>query len=60
MNFDDARQPNLDMAFVEWRKSSRSHPNGNQCVEVSFSRDAVGLRDSKSPGSEALAFGHSG
>ncbi|PRY29192.1 DUF397 domain-containing protein [Umezawaea tangerina] len=60
MNVDAARHPALDTTFAEWRKSSRSNPNGNQCVEVSFSTDAVGVRDSKSPRTEMVVFDHRG
>lgn len=33
-----------------WFKSSRSNPNGNQCVEVCFGADLVYIRDSKDRG----------
>ncbi|MCA1278364.1 DUF397 domain-containing protein [Saccharopolyspora sp. 7B] len=33
-----------------WFKSSYSHPNGNQCVEVCFGADLVRVRDSKEHG----------
>lgn len=33
-----------------WFKSSRSNPNGNQCVEVFFDVDLVHIRDSKDGG----------
>ena len=33
-----------------WFKSSFSHPNGNQCVEVFFDVDLVHIRDSKDGG----------
>lgn len=58
MNFDETGHLGHDAIFTRWRKSSRSNPNGNQCVEVSFSHNAVGLRDSKSPHSGVLAFDH--
>ncbi|HWE89706.1 MAG TPA: DUF397 domain-containing protein [Pseudonocardiaceae bacterium] len=34
-------------SFGGWRKSSHSHANGNQCVEVAVGPAVVGLRDSK-------------
>lgn len=33
-----------------WFKSSFSHPNGNECVEVFFDTDLVHIRDSKDGG----------
>lgn len=33
-----------------WFKSSRSKPNGNECVEVCFGTDLVHIRDSKDHG----------
>jgi hypothetical protein len=33
-----------------WFKSSFSHPNGNDCVEVFFDSDLVRIRDSKNCG----------
>lgn len=39
-----------------WFKSSRSSDNAN-CVEVRFSTDEVGIRDSKDPGGPGLIFG---
>lgn len=39
----------------DWRKSSYSDADGDgNCVEVDFRREAVGLRDSKSPEAGAL------
>lgn len=32
-----------------WRKSSFSQPNGGNCVEVAYSAEQVGVRDSKNP-----------
>jgi hypothetical protein len=40
-----------------WRKSSYSGDSGtDNCVEVAFVVDAVGVRDSKNTGGPALAF----
>lgn len=38
----------LSPSFTQWRKSTRSSPNGN-CVEVGFTPDATqtGIRDTK-------------
>lgn len=44
MIIDDAQ-----LADASWRKSSRSGPNGGQCVEVAHLHGAVGVRDSKDP-----------
>ncbi|MFC9971656.1 DUF397 domain-containing protein [Spirillospora sp. NPDC127200] len=32
-----------------WRKASRSHSDGGDCVEMRRAAGAVGLRDSKDP-----------
>lgn len=56
MDIQDAHKQHLDTDFVEWRKSPLSHPNGNQCVEVSFSGNAVGMRDSLNPDGAVLVF----
>ncbi|GAA4010610.1 hypothetical protein GCM10022247_36030 [Allokutzneria multivorans] len=47
---------NLDTNFTEWRTSSRSGPPQNQCVQVGWSSNAVGIRDTKDPGGPVLAF----
>ncbi len=38
---------NLDKA--DWRKSSRSGPYSDACVEVAFVDGAIAMRDSKDP-----------
>ncbi|HXA60883.1 MAG TPA: DUF397 domain-containing protein [Streptosporangiaceae bacterium] len=35
---------------IEWRKSSHSGPEGDECVEVADLTVAIGVRDSKNPG----------
>ena len=39
-----------DSPIGAWFKSSRSKPNGNECVEVCFGTDLVYIRDSKDRG----------
>ncbi len=39
-----------------WRKSSRSSPSGDNCVEVAFADDAVAVRDTKNPDAAMLLF----
>ena len=45
---------NLDGA--EWRKSNRSGPYSDNCVEVAFVDDAIAVRDSKNPAGAVLLF----
>lgn len=58
MNIQDAHKRHLDTNFAEWQKSPLSNPPDNQCVEVSFSSDAVGMRDSRNPDGHVLVFDH--
>jgi hypothetical protein len=37
-----------------WRKSSYSQPNNGNCVEVAYTAETVGVRDSKNPGGGQL------
>ncbi|MEU0480063.1 DUF397 domain-containing protein [Streptosporangium sp. NPDC006013] len=47
----------MDLSNAVWRKSSRSGPNGGQCVEVAANLpDAVAVRDSKDPDGAKLLF----
>jgi Domain of unknown function (DUF397) len=39
----------VDLSEIDWRKSSRSQPAGNECVEVGVFADSVAIRDSKGP-----------
>jgi hypothetical protein len=59
MDNQDADQRKLDTTFTGWRKSSFSNPPDNQCVEVAFSTNAAGVRDSKNPGGAVLVFDQS-
>jgi hypothetical protein len=46
----------VDLSGAIWRKSSRSGPNSDMCVEVAFVGGAVALRDSNDPTGPALVF----
>ncbi len=46
----------IDLSTAQWRKSVRSGPNCDNCVEVAFVGGAVALRDSKDPDGPALVF----
>lgn len=39
----------MTMSKYEWRRSSRSGANGDNCVEVATTPDRVLVRDSKDP-----------
>lgn len=45
-----------DLTGAEWRKSARSGPNCDNCVEVAFANGAIAVRDSKSPAGPVLIF----
>jgi hypothetical protein len=47
----------MDLTGARWRKSTRSGPSGNDCVEVADNLvGVVGVRDSKDPAGPALRF----
>lgn len=47
----------VDLAQARWKKSTRSGPNCDNCVEVAMlPGGAVGMRDSKDPAGPALIF----
>lgn len=47
--------------IIEWRKSSRSGPEGGECVEVSTNLGEVTrIRDSKNPDGPSLELGRRG
>jgi hypothetical protein len=45
-----------DLSAATWRKSSRSGPYSDNCVEVAFVGGAVAVRDSKDPAGTPLVF----
>lgn len=47
-----------DFTDAKWRKATLSG-NNNNCVEVAFVADAVGVRDSKDPAKESHIFARS-
>jgi hypothetical protein len=46
----------VDLSLANWRKSSRSGPNCDNCVEVAFIDQAIAVRDSKNPTGPVLIF----
>jgi hypothetical protein len=46
----------VDVAAAAWRKSSRSGPWTDNCVEVAFVGDSILVRDSKNPSGAVLVF----
>ncbi|MFY1635310.1 DUF397 domain-containing protein [Solwaraspora sp. WMMB335] len=46
----------VDLSQAVWRKSSRSGPNCDNCVEVAFVDQAIAVRDSKNPTGPVLIF----
>ncbi|WP_213455711.1 DUF397 domain-containing protein [Rhizomonospora bruguierae] len=46
----------IDLDQAVWRKSTRSGPNCDNCVEVAFVSGAIAVRDSKNPTGPALIF----
>lgn len=44
------------MVELRWRKSSRSGPRGDDCVEVAAMPGAAAVRDSKAPARARLEF----
>ncbi|WP_405430211.1 DUF397 domain-containing protein [Micromonospora sp. NBC_00617] len=47
----------MELTGARWRKSTRSGPDGGNCVEVADNlAGLVAVRDSKDPGGPALVF----
>jgi len=49
-------RPEVDLDRAVWRKSTKSGPWTDNCVEVAFVDGAIALRDSKDPTGPALIF----
>ena len=45
-----------DFAGASWRKSSRSGPYSDNCVEVALVESGIAVRDSKNPAGAVLSF----
>jgi Domain of unknown function (DUF397) len=52
----NSKMVNVDLSGAEWRKSTRSGPWTDNCVEVAFVGDAIAVRDSKRPNGPVLLF----
>jgi hypothetical protein len=46
----------VDLTKAAWRKSTRSGPNCDNCVEVAFVAGVIAIRDSKNPTGPARIF----
>jgi len=46
----------MDLSGAQWRKSTKSGPNCDNCVEVAFVENAIAVRDSKDPDGPVLVF----
>ena len=46
----------IDLSNAQWRKSVRSGPNCDNCVEVAFVGSAIAVRDSKNQTGPVLVF----
>ncbi|GAA1524610.1 hypothetical protein GCM10009678_02340 [Actinomadura kijaniata] len=47
----------MDLSNVTWRKSKRSHAEGDACVELAAVPGAVAVRDSKNPEGGVVLIG---
>ncbi|WP_433081961.1 DUF397 domain-containing protein [Dactylosporangium sp. CA-052675] len=52
----EAKGFSVDLDGAAWRKSTRSGPYSDNCVEVAFVGGAVALRDSKDKTGPVLLF----
>lgn len=50
----------MDLSNAVWRKASRSHPDGDACVELASVPGTVAIRDSKDPDGPKLLIGRPG
>jgi hypothetical protein len=52
----DERGARADLGSAAWRKSTRSGPLTDNCVEIAFVAGGVAVRDSKDPTGPVLMF----
>jgi hypothetical protein len=52
----EAKGLQVNLENAKWRKSNRSGPYSDNCVEVAFVDDAIAVRDSKDPKGPVLLF----
>jgi hypothetical protein len=52
----DTKGMRVDLSKAQWRKSARSGPYSDNCVEVAFVGSAIAVRDSKDPAGPVLVF----
>ncbi|QFU86697.1 DUF397 domain-containing protein [Amycolatopsis sp. YIM 10] len=58
MHVQNSHKPHLNCDFTNWAKSPISHPNGQECVEIAVTDNAIGIRDSRKPDGAVLVFDH--
>jgi hypothetical protein len=46
----------LDLSKAEWKKTTRTQFEGENCVEVAFVDQAIAVRDARDPDGPALIF----
>jgi hypothetical protein len=52
----EAKGFRVNLANAIWRRSTRSGPYSDNCVEVAFVDGAIAMRDSKNPSGSVLIF----
>jgi hypothetical protein len=52
----DSNRLRADLSQAVWRKSTRSGPNCDNCVQVAFADGVVAVRDSKNQTGPVLTF----
>jgi hypothetical protein len=52
----EAKGFRVNLAGAEWRRSTRSGPYSDNCVEIAFVDGAIAMRDSKNPTGPVLIF----
>ncbi len=45
----EAKGYRVNLTHAQWRRSTRSGPYSDNCVEVAFVDGAIAMRDSKNP-----------